>query len=302
MTLNQHPFTGPADLPAMAALVADHPAHNLHVVDLPYRLCSWALDEPDNVGLWFNEHGRLRAWAVMQTPFWCIDLVLHPADEAEYPQLLAWADQRASVLLGGAYARPLWFVYVPGGPGRPGFRASLLESAGFASQKAVAKDPYSMVLMQLSGQVVPPSGPPSGFTIRPLAGLPEVPAYVACHQAVFQSDSMRIAWRVRTLAHPTYQPDLDLVAVDAAGRLAGFCIGWLSRHGGQIEPLGVHPDYRGRGLGRALLAEGLRRLQARGAERIVVATDDFRDAAFGLYQSAGFRVTEPVEVYRKDYL
>ena len=47
----------------MAALAQAFPAENLHVVDLPYRLSSWALDDPDNVGLWLNEHGELRAWA-----------------------------------------------------------------------------------------------------------------------------------------------------------------------------------------------------------------------------------------------
>jgi len=211
----------------------------------------------------------------MQTPFWCIDIVLHPDDEAEFPRLLAWANQRAARLVGNDYGRPLWFIYLPGGPGRPVLRAPVLEAAGFASQTAVAKDPYAMVLMEHNGQAVPLASPPPGFTIRPLAGEAEVPAYVACHQAVFQSDSMRAGWRARTLAHAAYQPELDLVALDAAGRVAGFCIGWLGPHGGQIEPLGVHPDYRGRGLGRALLAGALRRMQARGASRILAPLTTF---------------------------
>src|SRR5260370_14112437 len=146
MILRQRPFAGTADVAAMAGLVADFPEHNLHVVDLPYRLCSWALDEPENVCLWVNEHGELRAWAAMQTPFWCIDMVVHPADEAEYPRLVAWAAQRAAELLGGPYGRPLWFVYVPGGPGRPAFREPLLTAAGFVSQTKVLENTYSMVL------------------------------------------------------------------------------------------------------------------------------------------------------------
>ena len=65
MDLRQRLFAGQADLRAMAALVEPFPEQNLRVVDLPYRLCSWALDEPGNVGLWFNAVGELRAWAVM---------------------------------------------------------------------------------------------------------------------------------------------------------------------------------------------------------------------------------------------
>jgi ribosomal protein S18 acetylase RimI-like enzyme len=65
--------------------------------------------------------------------------------------------------------------------------------------------------------------------------------------------------------------------------------------------MGVHPEFRGRGLGRAILTEAIRRLRGRGAERILVATDDFRDAAFALYESVGFSVIEQVLVYRKDW-
>ena len=54
MTIRQKVFAGEADLRAMAALVAAFPERNLHVIDLPYRLSSWALDDPANIGLWFN--------------------------------------------------------------------------------------------------------------------------------------------------------------------------------------------------------------------------------------------------------
>jgi mycothiol synthase len=298
MTLRQRPFSGKDDLRGMSALVEAFPEQNLHVVDLPYRLCSWALDETGNIGLWFNLEGELRAWTVMQTPFWCIDIVLHPDEQALYPRLLTWAQQRAADLLNGPYGRPAWFVHVPD---RQAARLRELEEAGFASQANVPEDPWSMVMMQHSGEALAVSGAQAGLIIRPLAGRSEVDSYVECHQAVFQSDNMRAMWRSRILAHPAYQPDLDLVAVDAGGRVAGFCVGWLNQQGGQIEPMGVHPDFRGRGLGRALLSECVRRLQRRGARRIFVATDNFRDAAFGLYESAGFRVIEPVWVYRKDF-
>jgi ribosomal protein S18 acetylase RimI-like enzyme len=70
---------------------------------------------------------------------------------------------------------------------------------------------------------------------------------------------------------------------------------------GQIEPLGVHADFRKMGLGRAILSEGLRRLQSRGASQIGVQTDHYRNAAFKLYESRGFRVIQDILMYRKDY-
>ena len=106
------------------------------------------------------------------------------------------------------------------------------------------------------------------------------------------------------MRHPAYIPDLDLVAVAPDGSLAAFCVCWLGKHreiSGQIEPLGVHPRWRRLGLGRAILSEGLRRLHLHGATQVYVETDNYRNAAFGLYESAGFQVIEHVLVYRKDY-
>lgn len=147
---------------------------------------------------------------------------------------------------------------------------------------------------------------PAGFSIRPLGGEAEAAAYVALHRAVFESKSMTEQWRLHTLVHPAYLPDLDLVAVAPDGSLAGFCIGWLNKGagaeiGGQIEPLGIAEDYRKLGLGRCLLTEGLRRLETQGAEAIYVETDNYRDEAFLLYESVGYRVVQDVLVFRKDY-
>jgi ribosomal protein S18 acetylase RimI-like enzyme len=146
-----------------------------------------------------------------------------------------------------------------------------------------------------------------GFVIRPLKGESEVEAYVELHRAAFESRSMTVEWRARTLRQSAYIPDLDLVAVAPDGRLAAFCVCWLDKNPGgetrgQVEPLGVHADFRKLGLGRALLTEGLRRLQLGGASQLYVETDNYRNAAFALYESVGFRVVRDVLVYRKDYV
>jgi len=298
MTLRQRAFLGAEDLRAMADLVTAFPARQLHVVDLPYRLCSWAMDDPANSGLWANAAGEVRGWAVMQTPFWCFDMVLHPDDESEFPALLAWAEQRATAAKGGVCGRPVWFVNVLAR--QKAFQRGL-QAAGFAPQTDVPVNPLSMVVMQLLAEPSHSHGVPAGYTIRPLAGEAEVEAYVGCHRAAFGSDNMRASWRARTLAHPAYRPELDLVAMTPNGRLAGFCVGWINDFGGQIEPMGVHPDFRGQGLGRALLLSEIERLKRLGAARVLVQTDNQRDAAFALYQSAGFRVVEDVWVYRKNW-
>jgi len=301
MPTTQRSFRGEPDLRAMAALARAFPADHLRVIDLPWRLSSWALDNPANVALWVDGTDQLMAWAVLQAPFWTIDYTIHPGAPAGlHAQLLTWADARARAVLDTPDSRPAWFVTV-----FPDQAARIrdLEAAGFACQADVGEDSWSKVFMCRARAPIEEQPLPAGFTIRPLAGDAEVEAYVELQREVFESRNMTVAWRARTLSRPEYVPELDLVAVAPDGRLAGFCIGWLDPNAprGQIEPLGVRAEYRQFGLGRALLFECLRRLQAHGAQDIYVETDNYRNAALELYESAGFRVLRDVWLYRKDY-
>lgn len=306
MNITQRAYQGHHDHHLMMALAHTDPSANLHVTDLPYRLSSWAFDHAENIGLWVNEADQLVAWAVLQTPFWAIDYALRSDAPAQLHQhLLQWVDQRAQAVHGTASARPTWFINVFRDQHQ---RMADLEAAGWACQADVGDDSWSKVFMARSlASTLPQTAAPPGFTIRPLAGPSEVEAYVALHRAVFESESMTAAWRHRTLQHAAYEPTLDLVAVTPDGQLAAFCICWFDPQGpmgracGQIEPLGVHAAFRGQGLGRTMLIEGLQRLRQHGAQNAVVETDDYRDAAFALYEAVGFQVTRNVLVYRKDY-
>jgi mycothiol synthase len=289
----------------MLAVVQAQPGDHLHLIDLPYRLCSWAFDERANCSLWQDASGQVLAWAVLQSPFWSIDYAIHPAAPAAVLQeVLSWADHRAEASRNTPFARPMWFINAF----KSHHHEQVIEAFGFHSQADVGEGSWTKVLFGRDARQLPERRPlPNGFRIRPLNGTNEVDAYVALHRAVFQSESMTSAWRERTLHHPAYQPELDLVLVDAEERLAGFCIGWFTprgqdeQPGGQIEPMGIRANVRGRGLGKALLIECLHQLRSAGATSLFVETDNYRDAAFSHYQAVGFKVARDVIVYRKNY-
>ena len=297
-------FAGEADMQAMMALARVSRADNLHVVDLPYRLSSWALDDVLNVSLWVDAEDHLLAWAVMQAPFWTVDYVCHPqASRDMHEQVLTWAGNRARLLLGTPGGHPMWFVMCFADQVE---RIHDLLKDGFACQADVGEDSWSKVLLRRpAAEPVPEGALPRGFTIRPLAGEREVEAYVQLHRAAFESRNMTVEWRMRTLHRPEYVAALDLVAVAPDGYLGAFCIAWLDRADGRayahIEPLGVRANLQERGLGRAILNEALRRLHDHGVHEVYVETDKQRNAALALYQSAGFRVIRDVCVYRKSY-
>jgi ribosomal protein S18 acetylase RimI-like enzyme len=218
---------------------------------------------------------------------------------------LDWADRRAREILNTSYGRPAWFVPVFS---ELSYRRALLEEAGFEDQGDLGEDSWTKVLMSRSLPASLPVKPlPPGFVLRPLDGEREAEAYVELHRTVFESKSMTTEWRLRTLRQPEHRPDLDLVIEAPDKRLAAFCIGWFDSCGpggvpcAQVEPLGVHPDFRGLGLAQAILSEALSRFHSSGARQAYVETDNYRDAAFQLYQSVGFQVFKDVRVYRKDF-
>lgn len=278
---------------------------NLHNIALPYRLSSWALDDSQNAHLWFHPDGDLAAWAVLNTPFWALDLVCPPEHETSLlPQLLEWVDQRATGIAGILPEHTAWFA--PVFPWQKE-RIRLLENAGWGCQADIGEDSWSKVLMRRDQRPLPKSyPPPPGFIVRSLRGQEEVEAYVELHQEVFGTKNMTVDWRARTLLQPDYAPDLDLVVEAPDGSLGAFCIGWL-RHlsdgtlAGQVEPLGCAGEYRNRALGRVALAAVLERLLAAGSHAIYVETDNYRDTALRLYESLGFQVIETVWLYRKDF-
>jgi mycothiol synthase len=285
----------------MLSLAKQYAEENLHVGDLLYRLGSWALDDPANVALWFDQD-ELVAWAVLQTPWWTIDYVCAPDYISRlHREIIAWADERAKAALDTPYGHPVWFIMAFSGQSE---RIRDLEGAGYACQADVGEDSWSKVLLCRSVQTpVRDIQPPDGFTVRPLAGEAEVEKYVELHQAVFESKNMTVDWRRRTLKFPGYLPELDLIVEAPDGRLGAFCICWFDkeRKTGHVEPLGSLQEFRRYALGLVALSQGLRRLQAMGAEKIYVETDDYRDTAFRLYQSFGFEVIQKVLVFRKEF-
>lgn len=302
MKLVQRQFSGEADRYEMFALAEQFATDHVHVIDLPYRLSSSSLENPENVGLWVNEEQVLVGWAVLQYPFWTIDYACHPGAESRlHAEILAWADRRAQAILNTPAGHPAWYVMAFE---EQTHRIRDLERARFACQADVGENPWSMVLMcRSTDAVVRRYKPPSGYVVRALAGEEEVEEYVELHRSVFESKNMNRDWRARTLNHPAYRRDLDLVVEAPDGQLVAFCIGWFNETcmEGQIEPLGCHKNFRHYALGRVALSECLHRLQALGAKNIFVETDSYRNTAFRLYESFDFRAVRNILVYRKDY-
>jgi ribosomal protein S18 acetylase RimI-like enzyme len=86
---------------------------------------------------------------------------------------------------------------------------------------------------------------------------------------------------------------VDVEGRGAAGasrhRIDGYAVTGRSGNRGYLQRLAVDPRLRGRGIGAALVIDGLRWLRRHGAERAVVNTQEGNEAALRLYHRLDFR-------------
>jgi predicted N-acetyltransferase YhbS len=80
-----------------------------------------------------------------------------------------------------------------------------------------------------------------------------------------------------------------LVWRDGSGAVAAFNMVHRSGTEGWMGPLAVRPDHQGRGLGRTIVREGIRRLEAEGAGIIGLETMPRTVDNIGFYSRLGFR-------------
>src|SRR3990172_4248787 len=92
-------------------------------------------------------------------------------------------------------------------------------------------------------------------------------------------------------------PDLLLVA-ESEGRLVGSVLGGWDNWRAHIERLAVHPDFRRRGLARALTAEIERRLLARGARRIYALASVKQEIGVKFWESLPYEKSKDVPYVR----
>ena len=143
---------------------------------------------------------------------------------------------------------------------------------------------------------IPEAQPPKGYTVRALGDGAELLERCYASGLAFHPDDIRIAvenrqdvtWYRNIQTAPLYRRDLDIVAIAPDGAVASFCTIWFDdvTRTAYFEPVGTAPVYQRRGLGKAVMCEGLRRLKRMGAAMAYVG--GYTPAANALYSSAGF--------------
>lgn len=91
-------------------------------------------------------------------------------------------------------------------------------------------------------------------------------------------------WWPRLSADSEYDPAFCFLLEDSGGRAAGFAQCWTTSF---IKDLVVHPRWRRRGVGRALMLHIFRAFQGRGAPALDLKVHADNPGAVPLYESLG---------------
>jgi ribosomal protein S18 acetylase RimI-like enzyme len=248
------------------------------------------LQPHEHIRLWHEQEGRLVGYALLgdDSSFDCQAMPEYTWSGIEF-DALAWAETRLRVLRRRDAGR--W-----GGPCVTRTRQDDARRIAFLEQHGFRRGEYAEVnLVRSLDEPIPDATLPTGFQVRAVAAAGDSAARAGAQREVWQP------WSVGQVsdddyAHlmelPGYERDLDVVTVTPDGVIAAYLNGWIDpvNRIGEFGPVGARVAYRRRGLTRAALLEGLRRMRGRGMDRVCVSTGESNTAAIRLYESIGFAV------------
>ena len=301
------PYEGEQDLLQMQALLMESRAVSgdwrfPHLGELmwDFFMVACHLDPAGHVRLWHDEAGRLTAYALLgEDPSFCC--WVSPAHEwvGIEAEALSWAEGRLAELRGQDPRG--WGGGLASGARRDdGRRIAFLEQHGF---RYVGEFAEVNMLRSLQGPL--PEAPlPPDCRVRGMEEAGRVTGRALAQREVWQPWSVgRVSDEeyAALMRLPGYRPELDVVAVLSDGVVASYANCWVDplNRIGDFGPVGTRPAFRRRGLARAVLLEGLRRMRAAGMDRACVSTGVSNTAARRLYESVGFRVVNEFLDYAK---
>ena len=301
------PFHDESDLKAMYRLLQDGRAANtgsyyIHQGDLKWWLYYPPLEGDfwDQIYLWDDPKspGNLQGWALLSPDWVGFDVYIQPGlrGSSLAREMYIWAEEQA-VRIAREKGKPtiyvLWVLH------DDDFLGGHFRQRGYRLRRGYVH------LNRPTDRIVPSSSVSEGFELRSCKAEREVAERAGAQYKAFNSSAPFERYLERFthfMRSPVYDPDLDIVTVAPDGRVGSFCIVWTDSNNrvGLFEPVGTHPEFQRMGLGKAVMQEGLRRLQERGMMNAIVSTFEDNLAAIKFYESLGFQITNHLGTYEKD--
>jgi len=250
----------------------------------------------DVVFLWENEDGRIAA-VLNPEGKGEVFLQVHPGlrtPELEEEMLVTAEKNLATSRSNGQHRVRVWATE------HDDLRRDILLRRGYA--KGEGSDYQRRRSLDAPILEAPPA---PGYAVRSLGGAEELPARSWASWKAFHPDDPDERYEGWEWYHniqriPLYRRDLDIVAIAPNDEVASFCTVWYDdvTRTGYFEPVGTAPSHQRRGLGKAVIREGLRRLKRLGATVAYVHAETKGGNA--LYPLVGFTEYDLSEPWAKE--
>ena len=295
--MNARSYEGLHDLAAMLDLLtegrkADNGTYYVHRGDLQWWLFytdTLPAEWQSNIRLW-EEDNRLLGWALLSLEENAFDVFTHPSlrGDAREREMLAWALEQMSS------CNEVQMVWVAEDDH---VHIRWLEENDFQCQPAHTV----RFTRSLSAPFESPKLP-DGFGLRTSRGEEDARLRsVASHAAFGSNKPFEEYWprTLRFMQSAVCVPEHEIFVMSPENEVASYCIIWTDETNklGHFEPVGTHPDFQGKGLGKILLLDTLRRLKLEGMEQACVCTNHDNLAAIHLYESVGFQFDKRLLTY-----
>ncbi len=222
---------------------------------------------PEIIFLWETSNGQIASVLNPEDPG-NIFLQIHPAFKTKSleEEMIVVAEEHLSAGLNGKKHISVW------ADSQDDLRLAILQECGYQR----GPEAESQWRRDLDGPI--PDVPlANGYTIRSLGDLNELPARSWASWRGFHPNEPEEKYKGWEWYHniqrcPLYRRDLDMVAATPDGVIAAFSTFWFddATRTVYIEPVATVPEHQRRGLARAVITEGLRRVQRMGALRAFV--------------------------------
>lgn len=218
--------------------------------------------------------------------------------------LIRWAEVEAQTIVQRARApfaraglggKPVSLVFCLDNPPADAATTEALAAAGLVL--TVAEDEMTRLTRDAPVRALPP-----GMEFRRW----DESAAPLFHHAYFESFRTRPGfpnwdeprWRSSFASDEAFRPDLSVVVLDGP-EPAAFAVLWVEDETGWVTQMGVRPEWRGKGIGEAILSYALTAFAAEGIERAALEVATNNPVAQALYERMGFTVSASHRSWRK---
>jgi GNAT superfamily N-acetyltransferase len=141
------------------------------------------------------------------------------------------------------------------------------------------------------------------------AAKDDLAAILALYTEVGDAESLELREAERILERMACYPSYDVYVAEREGQVVGtfalLIMDNLAHCGapsGIVEDVVVHPDWQGRGVGKAMMQFAMDRCAEAGCYKLALSSNIVREGAYRFYESLGFELHGySFQVYVGDY-